>query len=74
MKNQALLESHFCMKISKAPKHGKPTLYSLIAIPVLALSCQTQSQCVRFEKKYCFAPVVLNSFSICFYQSQRGRP
>ena len=43
-------------------KHRKPTLYSLIANHVLEMSARLKFQCVLFEKKHCFALVVLNWF------------
>ena len=47
--------------------HGKPTLHSLIAQHVLEMSVKLIFQYERFEKKHCFALMVLNSFLICFY-------
>ena len=64
MKNQALpnvilhknLEStEFINK-----KHGKVPLHSLLANHMLELSVKLKFQLVRFEKKHCFAVVVLN--------------
>ena len=56
MKNQALPNSHFCIKISKAlnspvvdRKHRKPTLQSVIANHVLDMSVNLKFQCVCFE-------------------------
>ena len=65
MKSQALPNSHFCNKISKVTdsKDGKPTLHSLIANYVLEMSVKLKFQCERFEKKHCFAVVVLNSIN-----------
>ena len=48
-------------------KHGKPTLHSLIAKHVLEMSVKLKFQCVRSEKKHCFAVVVLSWFPACFY-------
>ena len=39
-------------------KHGKPILHSLIANHVLEMSVKLKFQCVRFEKKHCFALVL----------------
>ena len=74
MKNQALPNSQFYIKISGSAefsynKHGKPTLHFLTANHVLEMSVKLKFQCIRFEKKHCFALVVLNWFPICFYQS-----
>ena len=41
-------------------KHGKTTLHSLIAKHVLEMFVILIFQCVRFEKRQCFALVVLN--------------
>ena len=49
-------------------KHGKPTLHSLIAKHVLEISVKLKFHCVRFNKKHCFALMVLNRFPISFYQ------
>ena len=71
-KNQDLPNSHFCKKnlvsVEFTDKnHGKPTLHSLIAQHVLEMSVKLIFQYERFEKKHCFALMVLNSFLICFY-------
>ena len=64
-KNQALPNSRFCKKnLSSAEftnnKREKPTLHSLTANHVFEMSFKLKFQCVRFEKKHCFALVVLN--------------
>ena len=48
-------------------KYGKPTLHSPIANHVLEMSIKLKFQCVCFEKRHCFALLVLNWFPICFY-------
>ena len=71
-KNQALPNSQsFLHKNLESAKftnkrHGKPTLHSVIANYVLEMSVKLKFQCARFEKKHCFALVVLNWFTICF--------
>ena len=73
MKNQALTDkqSFLHKNLESAEftnkKHGKPTLHSLIANHVLEMSVKLKFQCVRFEKKHCFALLVFNCFLICFY-------
>ena len=47
-------------------KHGKPTLHSLIANHVLEISVKLEFQCVRFEKKHCFALVFWIGFLFVF--------
>ena len=54
-------------------KHGKPTLHSLIAHHVLRMSVKLKFQRVHFEKKHCFALVVLKWFPVCFYQGMFTR-
>ena len=49
-------------------KQGRPTLHSLTPKHVLAMSAKLKFQCERFEKKQCFALMVLNWFPIRFYQ------
>ena len=73
MKNQAFPSSHFSKKNLESAKftskkHGKSTLHSLIAKHVLEISIKLKFQCERFEKKQCFAVMVLNWFSFCFCQ------
>ena len=47
-------------------KQNTASLHSLIAKHVLGLSNFSQFQCIRFEKKHCFALVVLNWLLVCF--------
>ena len=73
MKHQALPNNHFCIKISKVPnspttKTGSaPIQHFLTANHALEIFITVRFQCVRFEKKHCFALVVLSWFPICFY-------
>ena len=65
MKNRALPNSHFLHENLESAeftnkKHGKPTLHSLIVSYVLEMPVKLKFQCVRFEKKHCFALAVLN--------------
>ena len=50
-------------------KHGEPTLHWLIAKHVLEKSIKLKFQCESFEKKPCFALMVLNWFPICFIKA-----
>ena len=73
MKNQTFTEQSFLHKnLDNAEftnkKHEKPTLHSVTANHVLEMSVKLKFQCIPFEKKRCFALVVLNWFPICFYQ------
>ena len=59
MKNEALPNSHFCMKISKSAEfthneHGKPTLHFLTASHVLEMFVKVKLQCLCFEIKALF--------------------
>ena len=73
MKKQGLQNSHFALKSRKRRIHLQQareanSAYSLIANHVLEMSVKLKFKCVCFKKKHCFALVVLNRFSICFYQ------
>ena len=72
MKNHALPNSHFCIKISKVPNSRQQEsreAYSafLKANHVLEMSVKLKFQCVYFEN-HRFTLVVLNWFPICFCQ------
>ena len=65
MKNQALPNVILHIKNLESTefinkKHGKLFLHSLLANHMLELSVKLKFQLIRFEKKHCFAVVVLN--------------
>ena len=63
---QLILQKNHESAIFTNEKHRKPTLHSLLAKDVLEMSIKLKFQCKRFEKKQCFALMLLNWFPICF--------
>ena len=50
-------------------KHGKLILHSLKANHILEISVNLKFQCVHFEKKHCFALVLLRWFPVRFIKA-----